>query len=126
RFSRFDNLYPNLVKKDGQVLQREGGRDGTLPLNESDFPLVTPGKSITFFLEGMLHWRNNNLLLEFPDGFGGLWYFGNLVAGAYKFGFLYYSYDSAIEIDQPERKKLEGIWVGQISIPLTDIQMLEQ
>ena len=126
RFSRFDTLYPNLVKQDGQVLQREGGRDGTLPLEESDFPLVIQGKSVTFFLVGILHWQNNNLLLEFSDGFGGLWYFDNLIAGAYKFGFLYYSYESAIQIDKPQRRKLEGIWVGQISTPLTDIQLLQQ
>ncbi|MGB3512870.1 MAG: hypothetical protein WBA93_27385 [Microcoleaceae cyanobacterium] len=125
RFSRFDTLYPNLFRQDGEAIPLDGGRNGTLNPKESDFPLAMPGESVTLFLDGMLSWQNNKLQLGGSDGFGGLWYFDDLEPGTYKFRFFYQSDRAARQIFKPEEQVLEEIWTGRVATPFVEIRLVE-
>jgi len=125
RFSRFDTLYPNLVRQGGQVIQLEGGRDGTLKPKESDFPLVAPRESVTFYLDANLSWQNNKLQLGGSDGFGGLWYFDNLNPDTYQVQFIYQSHKRSVEIDKQGRRILDNIWIGRVATPFVKISLLQ-
>src|SRR5262249_23306926 len=43
RFTRFDTLHPVAVGPDGKAMTRSGGRNETLPMKESDCPVVESG-----------------------------------------------------------------------------------
>lgn len=124
RFAQFGIIYPNLVKEDGQGVPLDGGTDGEKMLKESDYPLVMPRKSVTFFLEGKISWHNNKLELGGADGFGGFWYFRDLKPGKYKFQFIYQNYDAVMRIRQPKEQVLEGIWTGKILTPFVEFQLV--
>ncbi|NER03708.1 MAG: hypothetical protein F6K17_14340 [Okeania sp. SIO3C4] len=125
RFSKFDTLYPNLFRQDGEAIPLDGGRNWTSKPKESDFPLVMPGESVTLFLDGILSWQNNKLQIRGSDGFGGVWYFNNLEAGTYKFRFLYQNYQAARPISKAEEQVLEGIWIGQVATPFVEVRLVE-
>jgi hypothetical protein len=92
---------------------------------ESDFPLVMPGESVTFFLEGMLSWQNDKLVMGGTDGFGGFWYFRDLKPGQYKFQFIYQYYDAVMQIYLPKEQILEGIWTGKLATPWVNINLVK-
>lgn len=125
RFARFGIIHPNLVTEEGRVIPLYGGTFGEKMPEESDFPLVMPGESVTFFLEGMLSWQNDKLVMGGTDGFGGFWYFRDLKPGQYKFQFIYQYYDAVMQIHQPKEQILEGIWTGKLATPWVNINLVK-
>lgn len=124
RFSRFE-LLPNMVQKDGEVVELHTGDEGVIRSRKSDFPLVLPGESVTFFREGILSWKNNRLDLGGNDGFGGFWLFLDLKPGIYKLRFIYQNYDSVKQIYEPEEEVLKGIWTGQVTTPFVTLNLVK-
>ncbi|NCR70023.1 MAG: hypothetical protein GPI93_02035 [Microcystis aeruginosa LG13-12] len=125
RFARFGIIHPNLVTEEGRVIPLYGGTAGEKMPEESDFPLVMPGESVTFFLEGMLSWQNDKLVMGGTDGFGGFWYFRDLKPGQYKFQFIYQYYDAVMQIYLPKEQILEGIWTGKLATPWVNINLVK-
>lgn len=125
RFARFGIIHPNLVTEEGRVIPLYGGTAGEKMPEESDFPLVMPGESVTFFLEGMLSWQNDKLVMGGTDGFGGFWYFRDLKPGQYKFQFIYQYYDVVMQIYLPKEQILEGIWTGKLATPWININLVK-
>ena len=125
RFARFGIIHPNLVTEEGRVIPLYGGTAGEKMPEESDFPLVMPGESVTFCLEGMLSWQNDKLVMGGTDGFGGFWYFRDLKPGQYKFQFIYQYYDAVMQIYLPKEQILEGIWTGKLATPWVNINLVK-
>lgn len=87
RFPPLDPLlvFPlTIVDADGNLLQRQAGRDILLKSPQLACPLVQPRESLTFFLKAQLFWQNNQLLFGGADGLGGGWSFDNLKPGNYQ------------------------------------------
>jgi hypothetical protein len=124
RFCRFDTLFPEIVQQDGKALQPDGGRDVTFKIKESDCPLLMPGESVAFFLDGIIYWQNDILRLEVSDGFGGLWYFNELSHDTYKVRFIFRRSKATIQIYEPESRILEDIWTGQVTTPFVEVQLI--
>ena len=126
RFTRYNTLYPEIVRPDGQVLQ--SGKNGESPfkVRASDCPLVQSGESVTFFVNGSLSWKDNQLQLNVFDGFGYSWQFHPLAPGMNQVRFRYQSDSAAISIHDPKRMLLEGIWTGQVITPLVEIPLVRR
>ena len=122
RFSLFTSLIPQLVGTDGQPIEAGYGRHSTIRPKESDFPIVKPGESLTFFPKiAQLFWVKGELFgLSIPAGDGGSWGFGSLSLGTYQINFIYKNQDRTVTILDKERrnaKLLEDIWVGMVFTP---------
>jgi hypothetical protein len=89
RFDLYLTISLKLKGEDGKTFNRGYRADSHRASKETDRPLIQPGENTTFFLKGNLMWRNNQLLLEGSDGFGGRWYFSDLKPGKYQVQMLY-------------------------------------
>lgn len=128
RFSRFFTLVPELMGPNGEALELDGGGDSVFPPKESDYPIVMPGHSVTFFLEGRLYWVDNKLQISFNHGFGGVWSFYVLSTGIYQIRLIYskpstpapaYDFVSFYEI------KLENVWTGRLVTPFVEVYLVQ-
>ncbi|MBP0037754.1 MAG: hypothetical protein J7519_08615 [Roseofilum sp. SID1] len=122
RFNLFASLIPQLIGTDGQPIEAAYGCSLTIIPKESDFPIVKPGESLTFFPKiAQLFWVKGELFcLSIPAGDGGGWVFGSLSLGTYQINFIYKNQDRTVEILDKEgrnAKLLEDIWVGMVFTP---------
>ncbi len=129
RFTRFDTLVPELVKPDGQTLQRDGGRNWTSMPTISDCPLVQPRETVNFFLDAKLTWRNNKLQLGGSDGFGGIWFMDNLKPGMYQTRIWYSSWTPGpMGMYEPKTQTLipiENLWKGSAATPFVEVRLVQ-
>lgn len=132
RFTRYDSIFPMLLGSDGQALQLEGGRNWSSPPTVSDCPLLQPGESVTFFVDGKLFWQDDLLRLEWPDGFGGVWFYDNLKPGTYRIRVGYsvstafpgklLVYDPEIQTFRP----LTDLWRVPVATALVEIRLVQR
>jgi hypothetical protein len=113
RFYLFDTLRILLRTPGGASLPGGGGRDAT-QRGVTNTPPLKPGQSFAVVRQAHLYWNNEgHLRLEGSDGFGGIWYFDDLQAGAYQLLATYRS----------DAKALDGgaaYWSGDITVgPVT-------
>ncbi|WP_377473671.1 MAG: hypothetical protein P2A85_15760 [Microcoleus anatoxicus] len=81
-FSFYGSFYPELIMPDGKVQRRGYANDWMRGPEESDFLLVTPGKSVTFFPHISLFWTNHSQFsLGVSSGYGGYCSFDQLKPG---------------------------------------------
>lgn len=115
RFSRF--FIPQLVGLNRQFLERGGGGDATFSLRESDCPIVMPGRSVTFFLNGRLLWRNNTLQIELDDRAGSVISFYDLKPVRYQLRLAYSKKSETAQVydlgGSIFGRTLEGFWTGK-------------
>jgi hypothetical protein len=124
RLSRWGVTEPILIKDNGTTIPLDGGNNGIKKPRESDYPLVAPDRSVTFFLEGTISWQRNQLEMGGPDGFRGYWYFRNLEPGKYKLQFRYESLSERAEVYEPQKKVLSDIWTGEVVTPLVELDLI--
>ena len=133
-FSFYGTFTPDLVTPDGEVLQGGYNSDWTRwQLEKSDFLLVTPGKSATFFPGTSLYWRKlDQFLLNFSNEYGGCCSFESLKPGIYQLRFRYESTLLSIEnpygfIEQPLEDWLieimKKVWTGRIDTPFVEFHL---
>ena len=130
-FSFYGTFTPQLVMPDGQVLRGFYSSDWMRGPEESDFLLVTPGKSVTFFPSTSLVWsKHDQFSLYVSNGYGGAWSFDKPKAGIYQLRFTYKNTtdptektdltglleDSLIEI-------IEKVWKGLVNIPFVEFRL---
>ncbi|MEB3180529.1 MAG: hypothetical protein VKL59_16090 [Nostocaceae cyanobacterium] len=91
RFSFYATLIPELVDSNGQVLYGSFSRNMLCSPTLSDYPLVMPGESLTFFLDAKLFWNcyREHLILQINSMDGGYYTFDYLSPGVYQFRFVY-------------------------------------
>jgi uncharacterized protein (TIGR03067 family) len=124
RFTRFDTLFPEMTGPNGKPLSRSGGRNETLPMKESDCPLVKPGERVTFDIDAHLFWQGGKLRFGGSDGFGGVWGFADeLKPGRYRLRIWYVNTATEHEVGRAERTVLKGIWTGEVKTPFVEVSL---
>ncbi|NJO28888.1 MAG: hypothetical protein HC874_16110 [Richelia sp. SL_2_1] len=126
---RFINdLNPEMVNADGQILFRGYFSDWLRPIEESDLVLVMPGKEITFFYEAVIWYQEEDkfeLVLSIGDG--GSHTFEITELGNYKIQLNYINKTAETKVyDQEirERKSIENIWTGMVITPLKEFNLV--
>ncbi len=122
---RFSNFFiPQLAGYDGQLLERGGGGDATFPSRECDFPIVIPGRSVTFFINGRLFWRNNTLQIDLNDRPGHVLSFSDLKPGTYQLRLAYSKKSETAEVYDFRGsifgRTLKGLWTGEAITPFVE------
>jgi len=130
-FSFCGSFYPELVMPDGQVKRRGYGNDWMRALEESDFLLVTPGTSLTFFPDISLFWTNHSQFsLGVSSGYGGSCSFDQLKPGIYHFRFQYYNTSNTIPKknivgESIESLPIEKVWAGWVDTPFVEFRLAQ-
>ncbi|VXD25180.1 hypothetical protein PL8927_840003 [Planktothrix serta PCC 8927] len=121
RFTSFDSLIPFLIGADSLIpSQSYGGSHGWVLPRESDFQLVLPGSSATFFPKVHLVRQTDNCLkLRVSGGGRTSWTFNDLKPGKYQVGLTYRSLT-----DKPDLL-FEDLWVGMVSTPFVEFHLVE-
>lgn len=132
RFTLFDTLAVELSAADGyRVLNVGGARSmGGLP-KETDYPLIKPGETATFWKDASVKWINEGkeLGFGFPDGFGGGWSFSNLKPNQYKLKFFYHNDKTTAAVynlGTNQMKLLDSFWVGDIVSAAVEINLIAE
>jgi RNA polymerase sigma-70 factor (ECF subfamily) len=133
RFARFATPFPEIAGSDGMPLKPTTGVWKRTPLiTEADFPLVLPGKSVTFSIDAALFWQDSNLQwggsyahAGDATGWGSSWSFQDLKPGRYKIRIVYQSKEASATVD-PDRKVLTDIWTGRIETPFVEVSLRER
>lgn len=126
---RFSNFFiPQLAGADGQLLERGGGGDNTFPSKECDFPIVIPGQSMTFFINGRLLWRNNTLQIELYDRPGHVLSFYDLKPGKYQLRLAYSKKSETAQVydfgGNILGRTLKGLWTGEAITPFVEVYIV--
>ena len=122
---------PELVRPEGQVKWSGYANDWMRAIEESDFLLVTPGKSVTFFPGISLFWTNHSQFsLIVSSGNGGAGSFDQLKAGIYHFRFQYYNTSDTIPKknlagESIESRPIEKVWTGRVNTPFVEFRLIE-
>jgi len=95
-------------------------------------PLLQSGKSVTFFLDANLYWRDNLLHLGGTDGLGGGWDFEDLKPGTYNVQFGYNN-SSAVaschDLTQDPKTTapqiIQGLWTGRVVTPFVEVRLVQ-
>ncbi|MFB2918240.1 MULTISPECIES: hypothetical protein [Aerosakkonema] len=130
RFSSYRKLTPELVGSDERPIQLTFLRRRRLAPKESDFPLATPGESVTFFPNARLVWnRSEQLKLSIANGCGGYWSFQVTNPGIYKIRFIYKNENMEQTIHDKEekltnRKLIQGLWTGEVFTPFVKFRLI--
>lgn len=88
-FTQYNYIVPELVRLDGQTLERQKPADETFETEEYDCTLVMPGESIVFVMEARLLWQNNKLKFSSSSGLDYYWLFDAIEPGTYRLRFTY-------------------------------------
>ncbi|MBE9096045.1 hypothetical protein [Tychonema sp. LEGE 07203] len=130
-FSFYGSFYPELVTPDGEVKRKAYGNDWMRGPEESDFLLVTPGKSLAFFPDISLFWTNHSQFsLGVSSGYGGYCSFDQLKAGIYHFRFQYYNTSDTIPKknitgNSSESLPIEKVWTGWVDTPFVEFRLTQ-
>ncbi|MEG4288498.1 hypothetical protein Q5692_04320 [Microcoleus sp. C2C3] len=122
---------PELVRPEGQVKWSGYATDWMRAIEESDFLLVTPGKSVTFFPGISLFWTNHSQFsLIVSSGNGGAGSFDELKPGIYHFRFKYYNMSDTIPKENLagesiESRPIEKVWTGRVNTPFVEFRLIE-
>ncbi len=121
RFSLYASLIPKLVDPNGQEFSEVYFRRIEVIPKESDFPLLMPSESVTYFPRATLVRENENqLTLKIEAGDGGFWLFEELQLGHYQIQFTYRNKTAIEEIwksSEKSLKQLTNIWLGLVQTP---------
>lgn len=133
RFSGFDTLSVELQDKDGKEAARWKGPYATLrsrPPAECDFPLVMPGKSVTFEIRTGLFWPTpdeRTLFFRWWHASGSPGYFyEQLQPGPHKMRIVYENRRETFQVDSPEHKILENFWLGRMETAAVAVSLTEK
>jgi len=130
-FSFYGTFIPDLVMPDGEVKGGGYANDWMRGPEESDFLLVTPGKSLTFFPDIDLFWSNHSQFsLGVSSGYGGSCSFDSLKPGIYHLRFLYGNTIDTIPNknlagESIESLPIEKVWTGWVDTPFVEFRLIE-
>ncbi|MEG3938438.1 hypothetical protein QT995_09765 [Microcoleus sp. S36b_A3] len=131
-FSFYGTFAPEVVMPDGQVRRGDYGiSDWMRGPEESDFLLVKPGKSLTFFPGIDLSWRKpDKFSLLVHSGYGGLCHFDSLKPGIYHLRFRYENTSDTIlktnlAGESFEIRPIEKVWTGRVDTPFVEFRLAQ-
>ncbi|GGA25978.1 hypothetical protein [Okeania sp. KiyG1] len=120
RFSFYRTLSGEIVTPNGQIVSGIYRLLGVKSPKESDFPLVLPGKNLTFFPKALFEFKGDRFTLSIALGDGGFLSFEIFKPGTYQIRFTYNNKFEIATIYEREIKNtrlIENIWMGRISTP---------
>ncbi|MDZ7959898.1 MAG: hypothetical protein RMY34_18780 [Aulosira sp. DedQUE10] len=123
RFCSFTTLIPALMGADGCILAQNlgGGSHGWVGAGESDYHLLEPKESVTFFVSAHTERQNDGLLNLIVDGTGyGYWSFNGLKLGTYQVRLAYRSRTNPLDIEL-----FEDIWRGMVHTPFVEFCLVQ-
>jgi hypothetical protein len=123
RFCSFTTLIPALMGADGCILVQNlgGGSHGWVGARESDYHLVEPGKSVTFFVSAHFERQTDGLLNLIVDGTGyGYWSFNGLKLGIYQVRLAYRPLTNSLDIGS-----FEDFWRGMVHTPFVEFCLVQ-
>jgi len=106
-----------IVDLQGNVVELDGGRDGTRPLSPEMFAKLAPGESKLFTLTGRLG-PEGSLIIHFPAGDVGAW--RRLSDGAYRIRAVL---DMSLDGDEFLRGKKAHFWRGRAESGLVEVSV---
>jgi hypothetical protein len=119
-------LSPEIKRENGELIHRSYARNATKVPTASDFLLVHPKESLTFFINCQLCWRDFQLRLTGYDGTGGVWSLYNLKPGVYSVRFSYENGSKTGKIDggMTPWQFLEPMWTGTVATPYEEFRIV--
>lgn len=126
RFISF-HLSPELKRANGELIERSYARNATKTPTESDFLLLLPQESLTFFINAKFCWRGFQLGLTGYDDSGGVWTLCNLKPGIYSVRFTYENHSQTGKIDggMTPWRFLEPLWTGVVSTSYEEFRIVQ-
>ncbi|WP_377473634.1 MAG: hypothetical protein P2A85_15665 [Microcoleus anatoxicus] len=130
-FSFYGSYYSDLLTPDGEVKRAACGNDWMRGPEESDFLLVTPGKSLAFFPDIGIFWINHSQFsLNVSSGYGGGCSYDQLKPGIYHFRFQYYNTSDTIlkknlAGELIESRPIEKVWTGWVDTPFVEFRLAQ-
>ena len=121
------NLMPKLITSDNQIFFDSGSSDWVSQFEESDFLLCKPGETVTFLDTATVMYLESEFLLLLASQIGISWDYGPLSVGTHQLEFVYISSESKVEarINQSiERKIIENVWTGKVTLPVLEFQLV--
>ncbi|MEK0195012.1 MAG: hypothetical protein EAZ78_21440 [Oscillatoriales cyanobacterium] len=128
-FSFYNTFIPDLAMPDGRVLRGSYNRNLLIEPKESDFLLVMPGKSVTFFPDITLSWsKRDQFSLVVSSGNGGFCPFGSLKPGIYQLRFRYQKLGDRMQKTtlagkSIENRLIEKVWSGRVDTPFVEFRL---
>lgn len=129
-FSFYCTLTPRLVKADEKALRAGYFSDEFAPPQESDYPLIMPGKCLTFFPYAKLLWlEGEQFELLIAAGDGGFWTF-RIQPDTYQFRFSYrklnaFRRSTSAEWDTIEPRLSKRVWSGLVDTPIVEFHIVQ-
>jgi hypothetical protein len=123
RFCSYTTLIPALVGADSLIVGQNlgGGSHGWVAPQESDFYLVMPGESVTFFVSAYIEKQTDGLLNLIIHGTGyGYWLLKGLTLGVYQLRLAYRSLIHPFEIGL-----FEDLWKGVVHTPFVKFCLVQ-
>ena len=126
-----NNFTLEIARANGEaVSSTEGVQLGLMSPGKLDFPLVSPGESLSLFWSGGFSWSYNILQLFMPqNNTNALRYFRLIKPGIYRIRLTYNTADAEIRYyDQERRKLIEPLrraLIGKLSTPWVEINLVK-
>lgn len=122
----------NILTLDGNRLPSEAFSGGPMigNIEEAACPLIKPGESFTFFLDGKLFWQEDQLVVG-GSGLWGKWYHEIPRPGTYRVQFAYSGkFTTCYEKDpsDPEEYIVEitdQLWFGKAMTPFVEVYIVK-
>lgn len=127
RFRFYPIPMPQIIRSDGYEIELLPGSYYHLNgPSESDFPLLMPGDTVTYFLDARIFWcqANQFKLSIYTDGF--FWTSSPFKPGTYQIRFKYNNQDlTAKKMDKSgQLNLLTEFWTGEVDTPYKELCMV--
>jgi hypothetical protein len=123
RFCSFMTIIPALMGADGCILVQNlgGGSTGWVGARESDYYLIEPKESVTFFVNAHFEKQTDGLLNLIVRGTGyGYWSCNGLKSGTYQVRLAYRSRTNPLDMEL-----FEDCWRGMVHTPFVEFCLVE-
>ncbi len=109
---------PRFFDNNGEPMQVDFARNATRRTQESDIPLIEPGKSLDYFIDLKFVWTKKDCIqLQGITSYGGILRFWNFKPGKYKMRFTYFNLQQTRWIYTKEANDhniYNDFWTGNI------------
>lgn len=126
-FNFGDNLTPQLMALDGQIISEGYGSDWYDVHREFHFILSKLGETTSFFQSSTITYNEKEFILSIDSQQGGMWWFRPVTQGSYQLSLTYENDKTAIKVNDEESgtgKQIKNIWTGKVALPVLTFRLL--
>jgi hypothetical protein len=117
---------PEILNPHGKPIQIDFARNATRRAEEYDIPLISPGESLDYFMDGKFSWYSGDCIRLSGYGFyGGIWSFYNFKSSKYQIRFTYENCQQRrrIYVDTIGDSEYNDFWTGKITTSLAKLRL---